>query len=385
MLFNNADMDYYLSWIVGRAIYEGADRAVCLETAERISDGDAESWIAQWSSLAEETERAGLEAFDHGDSEAARIAYLHACTYHRAPLFLMRPSDVRFRSRATRMRECFRRAAGLFDPPIEEVSVEYRGHTLPGYAWGPKPAPAAEPRPTLLVLGGIETFAEDCYFMIAGEGPAHGYTCITVDLPGQGFLPDEGLYFGARMEEPLSAVIDHAFARPDVNPERLAVFGFSWGGHIVFKGARFDPRIRATITNPPMPDVFRGVLGQQQGHDRKDPMARLVFDQIVWRMGLRISWNPRDIARRMGKAYDYYFHGKVDPREIEGPVLMLAGEDEAPITLKIARETAEKLPNRASKLRVFTREEGGGAHCQVDNLALPNGVIFDWLAQVLSA
>ena len=64
-------------------------------------------------------------------------------------------------------------------------------------------------------------------------------------------------------------------------------------------------------------------------------------------------------------------------------MLLLAGEDEAPVTLKIARETYDKLPNSASQLRIFTREEGGAAHCQIDNLGLPNGVMFDWLAEVL--
>ncbi|HSK47129.1 MAG TPA: alpha/beta fold hydrolase, partial [Coriobacteriia bacterium] len=317
-------------------------------------------------------------------AEAARKLFLHACTYHRAPLFLMRPTTADFRPRAHKMRQCFRQAAGLFDPPIESIEVPFGEHRLPGYAWHPAPvAGASQPLPTLLVLGGIETFAEDCYFMVAAEGPRRGYTVITADLPGQGFLPDEGLQFGAQMERPLSALVDYALTRPDVDCSRLAVFGFSWGGHIVFKGARYEPRLAAVIANPPMPDVFRGVLGQQQGQDRKDPISRLVFDQIVWRMGLRISWNPRDIAHRFGKAYDYYFHGKVDPREIDPPMLLLAGEDEAPVTLKIARETYDKLPNSASQLRIFTREEGGAAHCQIDNLGLPNGVMFDWLAEVL--
>jgi hypothetical protein len=39
------------------------------------------------------------------------------------------------------------------------------------------------------------------------------------------------------------------------------------------------------------------------------------------------------------------------------------------------REAARKL----LQLRIFTRAEGGEAHCQVNNLPLPNGVMLDWL------
>jgi pimeloyl-ACP methyl ester carboxylesterase len=218
--------------------------------------------------------------------------------------------------------------------------------------------------------------------MIGPAGSQRGYTVLTVDLPGQGVTPDSGLFFGAQMERPVATVIDYALSRPDVDASHLALFGFSWGGHIVFKAGQHDPRIKALIANPAMPNVFRAVLAQQKGHNRNDPIARVVFDQIVWRMGLRISLHPRDIARRFAKAYDYLTHGMADPRKIGCPTLCLAGEGEAPITLQIARECFAQLPHPLKKLVIFTREEGGEAHCQINNLALPNGVMFDWLGRV---
>jgi hypothetical protein len=36
-------------------------------------------------------------------------------------------------------------------------------------------------------------------------------------------------------------------------------------------------------------------------------------------------------------------------------------------------------------VRIFTREEGGAAHCQIDNLALPNALMFSWLDQVFAS
>ncbi|GMV52187.1 MAG: dipeptidyl aminopeptidase [Nitrospira sp.] len=382
LYFDHRDMDYYFSWIMGRQIYDGSEAGECFDAAASIVDGDAASWQRAWRSLAERVEGQAQTARRGGDVAGARTAYLRACTYYRAPLFMMKPQTTAFHDHWQKMQACFHQAIDLFDPPIERIHVPFQHHMLPGYFW--KVDPGDRKRPTLLVFGGIETFAEDCYFMIGQSGPQRGYNVLTVDLPGQGMNPDEGLFFGARMEIPVRAALDYALSRPEVDADRLATFGFSWGGHIAFKGGRHDPRIQALIANPPMPNVFRAVLGQQKGHNRRDPIARIVFDQIVWRMGLRISFHPRDIARRIAKAYDYLVYGKVDPRKILCPTLCLAGEGEAPITLQIARECFEQLPHPRKKLVIFTREQGGEAHCQINNLALPNGVMFDWLDEVFT-
>ena len=61
---------------------------------------------------------------------------------------------------------------------------------------------------------------------------------------------------------------------------------------------------------------------------------------------------------------------------------LIAGEGEAKITPDLARECFEKLPNPNKKLHILTREEGGEAHCQIDNLPLLNQILFDWLDDV---
>jgi pimeloyl-ACP methyl ester carboxylesterase len=380
--FAHKDMDYYLGWIMGRELYGGSQAEACLAVADRIPDGDPEAWHREWQRLAEAVEAEAVAAAAAGDPEAARGAYLRACTYFRAPLFMMSASDPALHPLVTRMQACFQAAAALFSPPIESIAVPFRGERLPGYFW--KVDDSDRRRPTLVVIGGIETFAEDCYFMVGPAGPARGYNVLTVDLPGQGLNPERGQVFEARMGPSLAAVIGYARERREVDSERLALFGFSWGGHVVMKGAEHDGRVKALIANPAMPDVFRAALAQQANHSRGGPIGLRVIDQIAWRMGLSLKPTPRNVGRRFAKAYDYFVHGRAQVSAIQCPTLCLAGEGEAKITLDIARALIAKLPHPQSRLRIFTRAEGGEAHCQVTNLALPNGVIFDWLDEVFA-
>jgi pimeloyl-ACP methyl ester carboxylesterase len=378
--FDHKDMDYYLSWMMGREIYDGSDRAELMETAQKIPNGDVQAWHTEWSTLAQHVEAEAEKALRNGDEETARKALLRACTYYRAPLFIMGQKHPDFYRYWQKMQTCFRKAAQLSDPAIEPIEVPFQEHTLSGYFWQADNSQTA--RPTLIVVGGVETWAEDCYFMLGTSGAERGYNVITADLAGQGMNPDKGLHFGARMEVTAKALVDYALSRAEVDPNLLALFGFSWGGHIAFKAARFDPRLKAMIANPPMPDVFRAALVQQKGHNRSDPISRTAFDQIVWRFGLKISFNPKDIASRFSKAWDYLTNGKVDVKKIFCPTLLMAGEGEAEITLKIARECLAQLPNPKKKLFIFTKEQGGEAHCQVNNLALPNETMFNWLDEM---
>ena len=382
LYFDHQDMDYYFAWILGRHIYDGSKAEECFNVASRIVDGDAESWLQEWLKLAQEIEKQGSQALNRGNLISGRKLYLRACTYYRAPLFIMNPQNPAFSANWKNMKFCFQTAASLFEPPIESIQVPFHNKHLPGYFW--KVDNRKQKRPTLMVIGGLETCAEDCYFMTGLTGTDRGYNVMTVNLPGQGVNPESKMFLGARMGNSVKAVVDYALTHPEVDPDNLAVYGFSWGGHIALQGVQDDPRIKALIANPAMPDVFRAAWAQQGNHGIGDPISNSVFKQIAWRMGLKINFNPRDIGRRIVKAGEYFFFGKVKLSKIQCPTLCLAGEGEAKITLDLSRKCYEQLPNPLNKLVIFTQKEGGEAHCQIDNPALPNQVMFNWLDEVFS-
>ena len=220
LYFDHKDMDYYFAWIVGRQIYDGSKVEECFDVASRIIDGDRESWQQEWVKLAKHIEKQGSQALDRGNLKSGRELYLRACTYYRSPLLIMNPQNSAFSENWRKMKLCFQKAASLFDPPIEIIQIPFQGKLLPGYFW--KVDRSRQKRPTLIVIGGLETFAEDCYFLTGLTGPKRGYNVMTVDLPGQGVNPYSGMFLGARMGNSVKAVVDYALTRPEIDPNRLA-------------------------------------------------------------------------------------------------------------------------------------------------------------------
>ena len=65
--------------------------------------------------------------------------------------------------------------------------------------------------------------------------------------------------------------------------------------------------------------------------------------------------------------------------QIECPVLITHGVDDRVVPLAEARTLYEKVGARNKTLRMFTAEEGGAEHCQVDNRQLGIDCIGDWI------
>jgi pimeloyl-ACP methyl ester carboxylesterase len=87
--------------------------------------------------------------------------------------------------------------------------------------------------------------------VLLAEGP--GQTGFLRFHPDVGFRPD--------YEVPVGAMIDYVLSRGDVDPQRLAVYGISFGGYFAPRAAAHDRRIKALVANSPVPDLRAYVVG----------------------------------------------------------------------------------------------------------------------------
>lgn len=81
--------------------------------------------------------------------------------------------------------------------------------------------------------------------------PQRGYNCLLFDGPGQGrALIQQGLTFRPDWEQVLRVVMDFTLERSDVDPTRVALAGWSFGGYLALRAAGGEHRLAACVADP---------------------------------------------------------------------------------------------------------------------------------------
>ncbi|MGB2963217.1 MAG: alpha/beta hydrolase [Anaerolineales bacterium] len=379
--FETEDLEFGFIYFLGHAIHGACTLGEMLYLVDQYQKGDPQSWIDSAVAMADRIEERSRHSLQGGHTVSARQGLLRASFYHRIATAMISPlTDQPAWEKEFRVsRKLFREAAPLLDPPLEEMDVSFEGTVLPGYF---QAARCDGPAKTLLMIGGGETFAEDLYFYIAPQALARGYNFATVDLPGQGGLPLEGVTFRPDMEVPLKAVLDRLLERPEVDPERLAAYGISAGGYIVPRGATHEKRIKACIANSLLYDLERimkaSFLQFGELFKKNDPLTYLLMEMIAWRWGSNSPW------KLIAKNRDC----KLDPGLIDCPTLILIGEGEYRGSKEVQRQQhqgLEAIRHPRKELVITPQNEGAAQHVLGENLSLMSQVVFDWLDEVFKS
>jgi pimeloyl-ACP methyl ester carboxylesterase len=381
------DQDLYLqAFPLNFQAYGGASAGEAFYAASRVNEKDPESWVHEWSALAARVEAEGATALQKGHWVSAREAYLRAYTYYRTATLCLRVAEPHFRTTLQTMRLCVRRAAGLFEPPIEPVEIPHEGSTLPAHFLR-----AGDGRkPTVIVIGGAETFCEELYFWGGAAAAERGYNALLVDMPGQGATPFEDMHHRHDVEVPMGAVLDYLEDRSDVDPERVAAYGLSLGGYIVLRSASYENRIKACAVSTPLVDWHQTLLDAMPAVLRRAP--RPLFNTVMklgnlfsktqliayekffeWQMG----------AESFADAMEKFRSWKVDVERISCPVLCMMGTGEQQ-TFKKQTYACYAALRSPKALRVFTEEEGADAHSQANNQRHAHQVVFDFFDETFA-
>jgi len=301
--FRKGTFEFWFEWLVGAQTHGGSEASECFYAASRIKDGDPRSWVREWLALGERIEARANEALFRRHSVSARECFLRASLYYRAARLYLSVHDPRYQELWQKSVACFRGGARLLAPPLEPVEIPFEKKALPGYFL--KVDTGQEPRKTLVMIGGGDTFVEDLYFYIGPAAVKRGYHVLMVDLPGQGGLPFEGMTMRPDAEAPMGAVLDHASRRLEIDTERLAVYGISGGGYLVPRAASFDKRIKACIACSAIPNFYEYMTQGRRPNPiirlegtwlfhvlvelakRRSPASQILIETYLWRWGAR--------------------------------------------------------------------------------------------------
>lgn len=390
--FKDQAFSFELLRAVSYCGYQGAEVGECLATANKIKEGDFNSWFIEWEKTAERIKKLGEDCLNHGHSISGREALLRASNYYRTAEFFLSAADSRRKECYAQSVETFWKAMQLMDFYWEPVKIPYEDAYLSGYFYRASDDDASIPKATLVILGGFDSTCEELYFAGAAAAIKRGYHCLIFDGPGQG----ETLRIQKKptrfdFEVPVGAALDYLETRTEVDQRHIALMGMSMGGYYAPRAAAFDARISACIAYDVLYDVWISMLNKNPKLrivERLSPVAAEFVINMAMKTNVSLRWLVQNALWVYGlkhphelvKAVPQYTLRQV-AGQIKCPMLILVGEADHFVSSEQVDEFSKRL-TCPKTIRIFTKEEGAEEHCQEGNHALLHQVIFDWLDDI---
>ena len=363
-----------LSFQFARALgasQEGASTiSECLSAATRMVPGDLESWFREWQALGTTNIRRAEEAASVGHMRTAAMNWLRAANYFRSSEFYLTAADPRRMETFDQIEACSHKYLETLSPAGEVVEVPYEnGQTLTGYFL--KPPTGAQRHPVVIAFGGLDEYKDELLHEMTKHALPRGMALLLIDLPGQGSsLRRKKMVNRFDTEVPITKIVDYLQTREDVDSKRIALYGASIGGYYAPRAAAFEHRLVAVVSDGAMWD-----LGLRNEGLRTNPDA-LIVRHLKWVFG------EDDIEKLIAKGKQFTLDGVIDT--IRCPYLIVHGEhdhlglDRATLSYDYAKRAGLDVT-----LKLFSEDETGASHCQVDNPTLGMEFICDWLADRL--
>ena len=235
--------------IVDRVITEGTHRFLADGVHYRdlldiqAASSDWAEWPRVWSQFAAAAEERGEAALGRSHAITAAAELARAALYFHYAQNLYYDDVAVKREVHDRKVAVFKRAAALFDPPLERVAIPFDGIVLPAYLRVPRVRTKAA---CVILLGGLDTTKED-YMVVNDLCAERGLATLAFDGPGQGEVLFERLWPND-FERCIPAVLDFLQTRPEIDSGRIGIIGRSTGGYYAPLAAAIDSRIKAAVS-----------------------------------------------------------------------------------------------------------------------------------------
>ena len=338
----------------------------------RGHEGDNELWWTEWTAMAQRIEGFGDIEEAQGHRLTSGAYYLRAAIYYFCGERFIAPSERKWDTYRSCLR-CFTKGVERRYPQIERVDVPYEDTTLP--AWFLK-ADVEGPAPTVVMFDGLDNAKEMSVLFGGVEIARRGIHVLAIDGPGQGeALRLQGIPSRYDYEVPAGAAYDHITQRPEVDPERVAVMGFSMGGYYAPRAAAMDPRFAACVAWGGHFDYHESWQRRRKIMESGGTKLSAPGFQLPWVLGMP------DIDACMKKLENYRLDGIAE--KMRCPFFCIHGEDDNIVQLDFAERLYAAVGSADKTLKVLRAYDGGSEHCQEDNRQVGANIVADWLADHL--
>ena len=341
--------------------------------------GDDVAWFRGWAAEAGRVEARGRERLAAGYAETGAAYLFRAANYYHVGERFMTPKTAESDAAYMRGVRCFRdAAAAVRRPRIETVEIPYEGKSLPALLVHAERREGQDgPVPAMIYFDGLDVTKEIQYFKGVPDLVARGISCLIVDGPGKvEAIRFRGMPLHHQTERYATAALDWLRARPEIDEGRIGVMAISLGGYYAPRAAAYEQRFACCVAWGAQWDYHETWRRRFEKIDAATtPSLSVPWRHLLWVLGVE----TREEAMR--KLEDFRLDGAV--QKITCPTLIVHGEGDEQIPMEFARACLDAVGAERKKMRVFTREEGGYHHCQIDNLSIGVHAMWDWIEDVL--
>jgi len=345
--------------------------------ANRVGDDDA--WFAEWARMGDRLEARGRDAQAAGHKLTAASALMRAAHYYQTGERFLQPKSERSMAVYRKSVALFRDAVGMIRRPrVEPVEVPYGDTSLPALlVHADSEATNGRPAPAMVFFDGFDITKEIQYFKGVPDLVARGIACLIVDGPGNGeSVRFRNLPLIAETERYAGAAYDWLAGRREIDPKRIGVVAISLGGYYAPRAAALDHRFACCVAWGAQWDYHDIWARRLEALDSGKVLSLSVPpEHLMWVLGVP------DRAAALKKLEGFRLDGIV--QQMRCPFLLVHGAGDEQIPLALAEKCFAAVGSKHKTFKVFSREDGGHHHCQVDNVTIGVHAMWDWVADVL--
>jgi len=201
-------------------------------------------------------------AEEAGHPVAARNSYFIAAVLWGSAQWTIEENNERNLFYNERKRDCYTRYGKLADHKVEPAWITFQGKKLPGWFHLP-PGYQGGRIPAVVSFQGMDGFKEMGVNLYGDRWLQRGIAVLAVEGPGQYECPVLGIYVSMpAWIEAGPVLMNWMRSRPEVDPERIGLFGSSFGSFFSTVCAANEPRfkacaVRATCLEPGGHSIFQ--------------------------------------------------------------------------------------------------------------------------------
>lgn len=346
------------------------------KSIEHLSGGDKkaanEAWFEAFFKLGEKLEGLGDRDLSEGNELTAARKYHRASMYFTRADRMMSHTDERKFLAYDRVMSNFRKARDYGREGVEFVDIPYLDGFMPALLIK-APDVDGKPAPIVFQIQGGDSVKET-QWPVLKTYRARGVSLMIVDQPGAGgALRLHGLTGSLESEKYVSKIIDYILSRPDIATDEIGICGISLGGYYAPRAAMHDSRIKACALWGAIPYITK-----VEDFHRIEATAASLPDFVAHGMWSYGYDDPN--------AFIEYFSGcglKGIIENVTCPLYIVHGENDRQSNVNLsAIAVFEHATMENKKLKIFTKEDGGVEHCQLDNRTLAADTLADWFADI---